>query len=154
MSIFRSGLGLLWLLVSSHPLPGQTVDASAARRSIEAGNAAYVAAFARADPAGVAAVYDLQGARLNEGGVVVRGRDAITRDVRQFVERVGPVKVGLQTAAVWVVDDRAYESGAWSYRFTPPGKAEQTLGGRYVTVWKRQRGGDWKIAADMGVPGT
>ena len=33
------------------------------------------------------------------------------------------------------------------------GKAEQTIGGRYVTTWKRQADGGWKIKSDVGVPG-
>jgi uncharacterized protein (TIGR02246 family) len=153
MAVTR-GVLILVSFASVHPLAAQTSGTSAVRRSIDAGNAAYVAAFARADPVALAQVYDPQGARLNEGGKVVRGRPAIAEDVRQFVDRVGPVKVVLETAAVWLVDDLAYESGAWSYTFTPRGHAEQSIGGRYVTVWRRQPKNDWKIVADMGVPGT
>ena len=49
------------------------------------------------------------------------------------------------------MDDLAYETGKYTYTFTPPGKAETQTGGHYVTIWKRQADGGWKIMADMGV---
>jgi uncharacterized protein (TIGR02246 family) len=102
----------------------------------------------------VAEVYDADGVRLNEGGDVLRGRQAIAADVRTLFQQAGPVKVTLATVQVWLVDDLAYETGTWSYTYTPKGKPEHTIGGRYVTTWKRQADGGWKIKSDLGVPGT
>jgi uncharacterized protein (TIGR02246 family) len=146
----------LLLLASATGLAAQTTapgDASA-RKGIEAGNAAYIVAFKRADANALAQVYDPDGARLNEGGTVVRVRRAIADDVGKFVGKVGPVRVTLETKEVWLIDTNAYETGIWSYVFQPKGQAEQRIGGHYVTVWKRQPDGSWKIWADMGVPGT
>lgn len=139
------------------PIFGQTAhpaELAAARQAIDSGNAAYKAAFLHADAEALAQVYDPRGARLNEGGAVVRGRPAIAGDVARFLAEAGPVRVGIETAEVWVVDDTAYETGVWSYAFRPKGKAEQRIGGRYVTLWRRQADGGWRIWADMGVPGT
>jgi uncharacterized protein (TIGR02246 family) len=147
----------LLLLAIAVPVAAQTappVDVAPVRRSIDAGNAAYIAAFKRADAKALAQVYDPEGARLNEGGVVVRGRTAIADDVGKFVGQVGPVRVTLDSKDLWLMGDTAYETGLWSYTFQPKGKAEQRIGGHYVTVWKRQPDGGWKILADMGVPGT
>jgi uncharacterized protein (TIGR02246 family) len=143
--------------VVAAPLAAQTAptpDVAAARRGIQAGNAAYIAASKRADAKALAQVYDPEGARLNEGGAVARGRSAIADDVGKFVGRVGPVRVTLETKDLWLVGDSAYETGMWSYTFQPKGHAEQRIGGHYVTVWKRQPDGGWKIWADLGVPGT
>jgi uncharacterized protein (TIGR02246 family) len=147
----------LLLLTIAAPLAAQTAqpgDVASATRGIQAGNAAYIAAFKRADANALSQVYDQEGARLNEGGVVLRGRKAIADDVGKFVEKVGPVRVTLDTKDLWLVGDTAYETGVWSYSFQPKGKAEQRIGGHYVTLWKRQPDGGWKIWADMGVPGT
>jgi uncharacterized protein (TIGR02246 family) len=147
----------LFLLALAGPLTAQTAqpaDGAAARRAIQAGNAAYIAAFKRADATALAQVYDLEGARLNQGGVVVRGRDAIADDLGKFVAKVGPVRVSLDTKDLWLVGDTAYETGVWSYAFQPTGKPEQRIGGHYVTLWKRQPDDGWKIWADMSVPGT
>jgi uncharacterized protein (TIGR02246 family) len=133
--------------------PGSS-DAADARHGIQAGNAAYIAAFSRADARALSQVYDADGARLNDGGEVVQGRSAIAADVGKFVARTGPVRVTLETKEVWNLKDTAYETGIWSYTFQPKGASERRIGGHYVTVWKRQPGGGWKILADMGVPGT
>lgn len=124
-----------------------------ARTGIERGNAEYIRAFAAGDSAAVAGVYDARGARFAPNGAVIRGRDAIRANIGSFIRRVGPVTVVLETLDVWVVDDVAYETGRWAYTFTPPGSTERTVGGRYVTVWRKQRDGGWRILADMGVPG-
>jgi uncharacterized protein (TIGR02246 family) len=145
---------LLTVVVPLAAQTGQPADVALARRGIQAGNAAYIAAFKRADAHALAQVYDPEGARLNEGGVVVRGRTAIADDVGKFVGKVGPVHVALDTKDLWLVGDTAYETGLWSYTFQPKGQAEQRIGGHYVTLWKRQPDGGWKIWADMGVPGT
>ncbi len=131
-----------------------TPSTTTVREAIDRGYADYVKAFAEADAAALAAVYDAQGARLNSNGVVVQGRAAIIEDVSRFLGRVGPVEVIIEIVDLWVIDDLVYETGTWSYRFTPSGQDQQTVGGRYVTVWKRQPGGAWKILADLGVPGT
>jgi ketosteroid isomerase-like protein len=145
---------LLGMTASLAAQTSQSADRAAVRRSIDAGNAAYIATFRRADAKALSQVYDQQGARLNDSGVVVRGRNAIAEDVGEFVNQVDPVRVTLDSKEFWLMDYNAYETGLWSYTFQPEGKAEQHIGGHYVTVWKRQPNGGWKIWADMGVPGT
>ena len=154
----RPPLAILYLLFHfTAPVSAQTSrapDISKVRSAIDAGNQAYIAAFRQADAKALAQVYDPKGARLNEGGAMARGRSAIIEDVGNFVHRVGPVRVTLETKEVWLMDENAYETGLWSYTFQPAGKAEQHIGGHYVTVWRRRPDGGWKIWADMGVPGT
>jgi uncharacterized protein (TIGR02246 family) len=123
------------------------------RKSIDAGNAKYIDAFARSDAGALAALYDESGSRFSPKGIVVRGRPAIAESVAGFMKSVtGPIKVSIDTQDVWVVDDLVYETGKYTYTFTPPGKTETQTGGHYVTIWKRQSDGGWKIFVDMGVP--
>jgi uncharacterized protein (TIGR02246 family) len=122
------------------------------RKTIDAGNAKYVDAFAKSDAGALAGLYDESGSRFSPNGVVVRGRPAIAESVAGFMKSVtGPIKVTIETQDLWLVDDLAYETGKYTYTFTPPGKAETQTGGHYVTIWKRQADGGWKIMADMGV---
>ena len=123
------------------------------RGAIDRGNAQYIKAFADADAAALAAVYDNKGARLSSNGVVNHGREEITTAVSRFLNNAGPVIVTLETVNLWVVDDLAYETGKWTYTFAPKDQEERTIGGRYVTIWKKQANKDWKILADMAVPG-
>ena len=117
-------------------------------------NAVYIKAYADGDAARIAGLYDPEGARLSPGGVVVHGREAILTATRTFLGEVGTVRVIIRPADLWVVDDLAYESGEWSWKFTPGDREPRRLGGRYVTVWRRQPDGGWGILADLSVPGT
>jgi uncharacterized protein (TIGR02246 family) len=123
------------------------------RKDIDAGNAKYIDAFARSDAGTLAGLYDESGSRFSPKGVVVRGRPAIAESVAGFMKSVtGPIKVSIETQDLWAVDDLVYETGRYTYTFTPPGKSETQTGGHYVTIWKRQADGGWKIIVDMGVP--
>ena len=124
------------------------------REAIDRNNAQYIKSYSDADATALAAVYDSKGSRLSSNGVVHLGREKITAVVSRFLNNVGPVKVSLETVDLWVVDDLAYETGKWTYTYTPKGKEERTSGSRYVTIWKRQANKDLKMLADMAVPGT
>ncbi len=146
-------LAFLALMYAAAPLAAQAPDnRPVVMAAIERGNDEYIAAFARADAQAFARVYDPDGARFSPNGAMVRGRDAIAADFTDFVKRVGPVTVTIKTDDLWVVDNTAYETGRWTYTYTPPGVPTRTIGGRYVTVWKKQPDGGWRISADMGVP--
>ena len=121
---------------------------------IHRNNALYIKAHADADAEAVAALYDADGARLSRNGRYARGREAIAETVAAALDRVGPMKVRIETLDLWVVDDRAYETGSWSFTYTPPEDERRTIRGRYVTVWKRQADGGWRILADVDVPGN
>ena len=149
-------VGMTGLTATSH-LPGQQRPAAervAVRAAIDSGNAEYISAFARRDADALARVYTADGARLGRDGEYALGHAAIAAEVRDFVTKVGPVRVTLETVALWIVNDAAYETGKWTYTFQAPGDTTKTIGGRYVTVWRKQRSRSWRIQADMGVPGT
>ncbi len=147
-------LGLLITLLCASTAPGVAQTTDDVRAAIDRGNAQYMAAFANADATALAGVYDVDGTRLNSNGRMARGHRAIAEDVASFLERAGPVVAVLKTVDLWVHGDLAYETGIRSYTYAPTGENERRIDGRYVTTWKRQRDGGWKMYADMGVPGT
>jgi uncharacterized protein (TIGR02246 family) len=124
------------------------------RKAIDRGNADYIAALGRADADALALVYAPDGVRMGEHGAVTQGRAAVAEVVRGMLRGTGPITVDIETVDLWLVHDTAYETGKWRYTFTPPQKSTQSVGGRYLTVWKRQPDGGWRIIADMGIPGT
>lgn len=126
------------------------------RAAVDAGNAAYISAYKNSDPTAFAEIYDMDGARFGDtgDGSVTRGRAAIGRDVAMFMNAVvGHVEVSITTQNLYVLDAFAYEEGKYTMGFTlkKDGKAH-VLAGQYVTVWKQQGDGGWKIYADMPVP--
>jgi uncharacterized protein (TIGR02246 family) len=123
------------------------------RKAVDAGNRKYIDAFDKLNGAALAAIYDEDGVRLGEKGSYARGRSAIADKVNVLMKAVtGSVKVTIDTQDLWIVDERAYETGRYSYTFTVRGKKESHIGGHYVTVWKKQKAGGWRIVADLGVP--
>lgn len=47
--------------------------------------------------------------------------------------------------------DLAYETGPYSMTMTGPDKKPATEKGHYVVVWRRQAGGEWKVAVDAPI---
>jgi len=128
-------------------------DPVAARAAIDSGNARWIAAFRRADAAGVAALFAPDAAQFRRSGAVVRGRAAIQSEFVTLFHDNGWADATITTGNVWLVDERAYETGRFSFTFHPAGKPPVTNTGRYVTIWSRQGDGSWKIVVDFGVPG-
>jgi uncharacterized protein (TIGR02246 family) len=155
LSFFFAFLFVFAGLVHAQAPAQSSVTDPEIRKAIDAGNAQYIDAFARSDAGALSGLYDESGSRFSPKGVVVRGRPAIAQSVAEFMKSVtGPIKVSIETQDLWAVDDLVYETGKYTYTFTPPGKSETQTGGHYVTIWKRQADGGWKIIVDMGVPNS
>jgi len=127
-------------------------DTAAARAAIDAGNARWIAAFKRADAAGVADLFAIDATQFRRSGAVVRGRTAIQAGFASLFHDNGWADASITTGNIWLVDERAYETGKFSFTFHPAGKPPVTNTGRYVTIWSRQIDGSWKIVVDFGVP--
>lgn len=139
------------LMFSSPTLYSQSSDDSKVRREIEHRYAEYIKSFGEADAGGVADLYEENGSRLSKGSKV-QGRGKIKDNLESWFKRVGPVQVSIDIAALWVVDDQVYETGEWTYTYEPADQDRRTIGGRYFTIWKRQKDKSWKMLVDAGLP--
>lgn len=122
------------------------------RRAIDAGNAVWVAAWAKGDAAILPDTFTTDGKELIAGGKVYKGRKQILDLMRDSMQkRGGRAKLTVTTTDVWLDGNTAYETGTAVYEFTVDGQP-QTLERRYFTVWKRQsKRGVWKIYLNTGV---
>ena len=122
------------------------------RRAIDAGNAVWVAAWAKGDATMLPDTFTTDGTELVAGGKVFKGRKqilALMRDTMQ--KRGGKAKLTVTTMDVWLDFNTAYETGTAVYEFTVDGQP-QTLERRYFTIWKRQsKRGSWKIYSNTGI---
>ncbi|MEI4927153.1 nuclear transport factor 2 family protein, partial [Klebsiella pneumoniae] len=81
-----------------------------------------------------------------------KGPKEIFERQKEVMEAAGKgVKATVTTVDLWLDGEIAYETGTYSYKYQEKGKPV-TEEGRYVTIWKRQSDGSWKIITDMGVP--
>lgn len=132
--------------------PPESETLAAVRRAIDKGNAEWSEGWAKGDAAMVAAIFADDGVQLGSSGKLIKGRRQIQE--RQSAAMQGAdagVKVTVTTVNVWLDGDTAYETGRYKYEYTEKGKPG-TDEGRYVTIWKRQRDGSWKLSMDIGLP--
>ncbi|MEP6849414.1 MAG: SgcJ/EcaC family oxidoreductase, partial [Acidobacteriota bacterium] len=123
-----------------------------ARAAITKGNAQWSEGWAKGDAALVAAIFTEDGVQLSGNGTLIKGRQQIMERQRVAMQGADPgVKVTAMTTKVWVDGDTVYETGKYKYEYTVKGKPG-TDEGKYVTIWKKQKDGSWKLTMDMGVP--
>lgn len=130
-------------LLAAAPLPKALV------KSIAAGNQDWIDGLKARDPARIAATYDEKGINCNAAGECAGGRAAVGKQMAERVAKMAPVADAWVRSARTVLEgDLAYEWGRAGIRFTD-GKA---FAGRYLTVWRRQADGKWKIYHNVSLP--
>ena len=156
-------LGAIIVLLAASPAFSQTKNPAAvpevaseafteAKRGIDKGNAEWIEAWEKGDPERIAAIFTDDGIMLSQGGKVFKGRQEILERQKAAMQSVTPpVKVSVITVKIWLDGDTAYETGKYKYEYAEKGKPI-TEEGRYVTMWKRQDDGSWKLSMDMAVP--
>jgi uncharacterized protein (TIGR02246 family) len=123
-------------------------DAAALRTAIEAQNAKFTAAFNRGDAASVAELYTENALTMPPNSDAAQGREAIQKALEgEF--KMGAKDLTLTTVSVEGSGDTAYETGTFTIKVTPEGKAAMTDSGKYMAVWKRGADGMWKLHADI-----
>jgi uncharacterized protein (TIGR02246 family) len=143
----------LWGLGSAQTSKTDDARLVEARKAIEAGNVEWIAGQKAGNADRMAALFDNDSSQFGAKGRVIRGRKAIhDRFADGFKTNGSALDFTITTLEVWLVEDLAYESGNYTLKLQPKGKELASYSGKYVTIWKRQRDGAWKIWVDFGVP--
>jgi uncharacterized protein (TIGR02246 family) len=99
----------------------------------------------------IVAWYDSAGMFVTAAGVVIRGRDSIAALYRRRFKALarvtdgGIVREGTQT----VNDTLVYEWGRGTLTFTDTAGTKHTSRGPYLTVWRREGDGAWRIIRNL-----
>lgn len=154
----RTAPFVLVLLTILNPLsaaePEDRADPALAevRKAVDKGNAQWVEAWEKADASLIATLFTSDGVMLGRNGKMFKGPKQVFDRMKTVLEGAGKgAKATVTTVDLWLDGDTAYETGTYSYKFQENAKPVNDEG-RYVTIWKRQSDGAWKIASDMGVP--
>ena len=89
------------------------------------------------------------GAMIQAGVGEIRGQAAI-RVAVAYLDTPGttlrwePARADIATSG-----DLGWTTGSWTFRSTPESPVSR---GRYVSIWRRQPDGSWKVVMDLGVP--
>ena len=123
-------------------------DTAGVKAKIEADMKAYEQAAVRGDAAATASYYDENAVVLVSGMPMVRGRANIEKVMRSWAQSEMKMKEFTSTTiSVEGAGDLAVQLGRIFQTFEMSGKVIADTG-KFVTVWKKQTDGSWKIAYD------
>lgn len=141
-------LGLACARPASPPASAST-DVAAVRQAIESANAQFFDALKRGDTVAARANYaeDAVVMMPNEGAW--RGQPAVAKGFAGFLAQAAVTEGGTTTQDVMVSGDMAVETGSFEWTLSPKNGKPIKDKGKYVTVWRRQADGSWKIVRDI-----
>jgi uncharacterized protein (TIGR02246 family) len=125
------------------------VDVAAVRQAIDQANAKGVDAMTRGDSAGMVANYADDAVVMDPGAPPRRGRGEIGASLAKYVRSAKVSDYKYNTVSVDVAGDYAIETGSVEWTTTPNGGKPMHNKGKYLTVWKKQADGSWKIYRDI-----
>ena len=81
----------------------------------------------------------------------VHGRDAVAKDWAPYFQANGPRLTWKPTKAeILGHGDLGYTVGSWERRPAPAGGQAPVTRGNYLTVWRKQADGAWRVVFDTG----
>ena len=135
--------------VSPGAVAPPATDRAAVRHMIDSSNAVLADAIVKEDVAAQGSVYADDGIVMMSNMPAWKGRDAIRKGAVDMFAAMDAKDVKFNTQDVDVSGDIAVETGTFSMTLTPKGGKAVEEKGKYITVWKRQADGTWKIARDI-----
>lgn len=129
---------------------------AAVRAAVDRTNANYAASFLRGDAAGLASGYSDDAVVMRSGRSDLVGRANIEADfAKGFAATTNTIltfQAGTQTLDV--AGDHAWEYGTGTMTVRPkatPNAAPTTTHFKYLTFWRREPDGAWRVVRDLGV---
>jgi uncharacterized protein (TIGR02246 family) len=145
---------LLAALCLFAPASPGAVDLDAERVAVQRADSAMSEATARRDLAGFLSFLTEDVWFIPNGAETAVGRDGVARLWAALFQQSGPTLTWRPTGAdVAASGDLAYTRGEFESKGTDAEGKPFTRTGRYLTVWRKQADGSWKVAVDTSDPG-
>jgi ketosteroid isomerase-like protein len=141
-------MGFVFLVVRTAPMFGQTTEK--AKYAVAAADAAWLKAYQAKDVGKSVAFYDERGSMLAPNTPIATGKDALAQAIAGAFAMPGYNlvwhlrKVGLARS-----EDLGHTSGSYDSSFQDASGKTISDTGKYLTVWKKQANGAWKVLFDM-----
>jgi uncharacterized protein (TIGR02246 family) len=153
-SLIHAGLTALVLAACAKEAPPPAAppppDVAAIRSTIEANNARATAAMKAADTATMFANYADDAVMMMSNQKAWRGRAEWSAGMAGLMSVFTLKDVAFRITDLMVEGDAAIETGEYSMTLQPKaGGKEMKDEGKYLTVWKKQADGSWKIIRDI-----
>jgi uncharacterized protein (TIGR02246 family) len=131
---------------------GAEIDAKA-RTSIAKANADWIDAMKRQDVAAIVEPYDSDAIFVTATGESVRGRSAIEQLMRERFAKTGRATAGrIVQDGITAAGTMIYEWGHADLEVAQEGRPAAPTKGRYLTVWRKDAAGRWRIARNLSLP--
>jgi ketosteroid isomerase-like protein len=118
--------------------------------SVKAGNQEWIDGMKSGDIVQITRAYANDAVNCSAAGECVRGIAEIRKQIGTRIAGLGKAISGSVTSDGLVPNgDLAYEWGRSTARFK-----DRSISGRFVTIWKKQPDGSWKIIRNLSLPPT
>jgi len=124
-------------------------DTAKVKTAIESANARFLDAFKRGDKATMIANYVDDAVLMMPNEQAWHGHAEIEKGLSAFVDQMTFKNGRTITSDVMVAGDLAVETGRYAWTLRPKEGPEITDKGKYLTAWKRQSDGSWKVVRDI-----
>jgi len=136
---------LIVLAISTGAAPAQS--GGDAVDSIRAADAAWLKVYSAKDLEKSVAFCDEQGSMLAPNAPIATGKAAIAKMIAGDFA-FGDLVWHADKAGVSRSGDLGYTSGTYKFSFKDPSGRPAVDNGKYLTVWKKQADGSWKVLFD------
>jgi uncharacterized protein (TIGR02246 family) len=125
-----------------------------ARATIDSVNAAWLPTVQRNDAAAIADPYADDGLLVTATGETFGGRAAVEQAMRESLAGIGAARVGgrLVQDGITHAGNLIYEWGHAELEITRPGAEPAHATTRYLTVWRQDATGRWRILRNLSLP--
>jgi len=143
-----TGTLLAMFFCSTSLAQGRPID-PAARRQIDAGNQAWIDGMKQGNVAMITATYTSDAVDCSPEGDCIRGRTAIAQHMTESMAKFG------KAASASVTSIGSVQQGSFVYEW---GQAEASFPNgkkvvdRYLTAWREEPDGTWKIFRNLVIP--
>ena len=136
---------------SSEARSADTVNVAQLRESVMQADRDFAADFAKRRIDGWVSWFDTAGVQVASSGETPRGHDAVRAHMRKtFPDSAQMLAWRPVIAEVSNDGSMAHTIGTWNFHVRGTDSAATAGTGHYLTVWRRQADGSWKVLADIG----
>jgi uncharacterized protein (TIGR02246 family) len=134
---------------SSVQQAGAANDVASVQRAIDSAETRFSTALMKGDTAGISSVYADDAVILPPNMKTARGRAGMSQMHAAMLTNVTYPSVALKSEDLIVSGDYGIETGAYRMTIQPKGGKPMEDVGKFISIWKKQSDGSWKMIRDM-----
>jgi ketosteroid isomerase-like protein len=148
---FTAALSSLTLVMVVGCSPQPEIDVDAERNALMSADRAWFEAYSASDSPADAFVDQLvdNASLLPPGAPLAQGKEAVRTVISELEAMPGfSVTWGPDAAEVGSGGDLGFTIGSYEMKMEGP-EGPMMIDGKYITIWKKQSDGTWRVTADM-----